>query len=48
MPASISIVVKPCDPDLLVEEIERLLHAADGVRTTSPASMAVEHRHNNG
>lgn len=39
------IVIKPCDPDLLVEEIERLLHSAD---STKPSSIAVEHDHNNG
>jgi two-component system, cell cycle response regulator DivK len=24
------VIVKPCDPDMLVEEIDRLLHLADG------------------
>jgi CheY-like chemotaxis protein len=38
------IVVKPCDPDLLVEEIERQLHAADGL-DTQPSGFAEEHRH---
>ena len=41
------IVVKPCDPDLLVEEIERQLHIAEGLNT-QPSHFAVEHRHENG
>lgn len=41
------IVVKPCDPDRLVEEIERLLHPADQVVMPS-ASVVVEHGHKNG
>jgi len=41
------IVVKPCDPDLLVEEIERLLQPVEPVN--SPAShLAVEQGPNNG
>jgi CheY-like chemotaxis protein len=36
------IVVKPCDPDLLVEEIERQLHAAD-VLDTQPSRSSEEH-----
>ena len=41
------IIVKPCDPDMLVEEIERLLQlAAD----TQPQLVhkTLEHGHNNG
>ncbi|HEY5759795.1 MAG TPA: response regulator, partial [Steroidobacter sp.] len=41
------IVVKPCDPDLLVEEIERQLEAADGP-DTQPSRLSVDHRHQNG
>jgi len=41
------IVVKPCDPDSLVEEIERQLHPADEL-DTQPSRFAVEHRHENG
>ena len=41
------IVVKPCDPDSLVEEIERQLHSADEL-DTQPSRFAVEHRHENG
>jgi two-component system cell cycle response regulator DivK len=41
------IVVKPCDPDLLVEEIERLLQPA-GRLATQHGSAAVEHGHKNG
>jgi CheY-like chemotaxis protein len=41
------IVVKPCDPDLLVEEIERQLHAAD-VLDTRPSRFTEEHHHQNG
>jgi len=41
------IVVKPCDPDLLVEEIERLLDSADHGES-QPIHMPVEHGHNNG
>jgi len=40
------IVVKPCDPDLLVEEIERQLHAAD-VPDGQPSRSSGEHRHQN-
>lgn len=39
------IVVKPCDPDLLVEEIERLL--TDDAEPQLVRKV-VEHRHNNG
>jgi len=41
------VVVKPCDPDLLVEEIERLLRMAE---TPEPQLVrkAMEHGHNNG
>jgi two-component system, cell cycle response regulator DivK len=41
------IVIKPCDPDFLVEEIERLLHATIGI-PDQPIHMPVEHGHNNG
>ncbi|HYE89100.1 MAG TPA: response regulator [Vicinamibacterales bacterium] len=41
------IVVKPCDPDALVAEIERLLRAADAAES-QPSNVAVEHRHDNG
>jgi len=41
------IVIKPCDPDLLVEEIERHLQAADEF-DTQPSHFAVEHGHENG
>ncbi len=41
------IVIKPCDPDVLVEEIERLLLSAARV-PGQPCHMAVEHGHNNG
>jgi two-component system cell cycle response regulator DivK len=41
------IVIKPCDPDALVEEIERLLLPADE-SPISQTSPAVEHGHDNG
>ncbi len=41
------IVIKPCDPDDLVEEIERLLHATEPV-SGEHVHVPVEHRHNNG
>jgi CheY-like chemotaxis protein len=41
------IVIKPCDPDALVEEIERLLLPADE-SPISHSSPAVEHGHDNG
>jgi len=41
------VVVKPCDPDRLVQEIERLLDASDEP-AIQPSSMIVEHGHNNG
>lgn len=41
------IVVKPCDPDELVGEIERLLHSAVRI-PRQPSHSAVEHGHNNG
>ena len=41
------IVIKPCDPDVLVEEIERLLHSADET-PDQPIHMPMEHGHNNG
>ena len=41
------IVVKPCDPDLLVEEIERQLLAVDEPDTQLDG-IAVEHGHKNG
>ena len=41
------IVVKPCDPDFLVEEIERQLLSADGP-DTQPSGSVEERRHQNG
>ena len=41
------IIVKPCDPDLLVEEIERLLQLAE-VATPQLFHNVVESRPNNG
>jgi two-component system cell cycle response regulator DivK len=41
------IVIKPCDPDHLVEEIERLLLASANL-SIEAASAAVEHGHDNG
>src|SRR6185436_10706122 len=41
------IVIKPCDPDLLVEEIERHLLAADEL-DTHPGHFVMEHGHENG
>ncbi len=41
------IVIKPCDPDLLVEEIERQLMAVDEADTQLD-HMHVEHSHKNG
>jgi CheY-like chemotaxis protein len=41
------IVVKPCDPDTLVEEIERLLPLTDEV-PSQPGNFIVEHGHKNG
>ncbi len=41
------IVVKPCDPDLLIEEIERLL-PADQDSGSHPIHNGVEHRYGNG
>jgi CheY-like chemotaxis protein len=41
------VVVKPCDPDVLVEEIERLLPSGHSLRF-EPFHLRVEHRHNNG
>lgn len=41
------IVVKPCDPDLLIEEIERLL-PADQDSNSNHIHSGVEHRHGNG
>lgn len=41
------IVVKPCDPDLLIEEIERLL-PADQDSGIHPIHNGVEHRYGNG
>ena len=41
-----AVVVKPCDPDMLVQEIERLLPAeVDGFQ---PSHSGVEVPHNNG
>ena len=41
------IVIKPCDPDVLVEEIERLLLSAAKI-PHQPCHVAMEHGHNNG
>ena len=41
------IVVKPCDPDLLGEEIERQLQAVDEP-DTQLSRFTMEHRHENG
>ena len=41
------IVIKPCDPDVLVEEIERLLLSAAEI-PGQPCHVAMEHGHNNG
>jgi len=41
------IVIKPCDPDLLVEEIERHLESADEP-DDHPSRFSMEHRHENG
>ena len=40
-----AVVVKPCDPDLLVQEIERLLSAS--AEAVQPDHLAVEPTHNN-
>ncbi|HWI19409.1 MAG TPA: response regulator [Vicinamibacterales bacterium] len=42
------IVIKPCDPDKLVEEIERLLQAAELTPVRQPINWGGEHRHRNG
>ncbi len=41
-----AVVVKPCDPDLLVQEVERLLAVA--VRHTQVGPTGVESTHENG
>lgn len=41
------VVVKPCDPEMLVEEIENLLHPADA-GASPPSQMAMEQAHENG
>lgn len=41
------IVIKPCDPDMLVEEIERLLIATEE-SSHQPSSFDMETRHENG
>jgi two-component system, cell cycle response regulator DivK len=41
------IVIKPCDPDALVEIIRRLLHSAQMI-PTELSHLVVEHGHNNG
>ena len=41
------IVIKPCDPDALVEEIERQLIAAEE-STIQPSHFGMEHGHKNG
>jgi CheY-like chemotaxis protein len=42
------IVIKPCDPDVLVEHIERLLEAAESESMHQPSPVVVERGHNNG
>jgi two-component system cell cycle response regulator DivK len=42
------IVVKPCDPDVLVEEIERLLPAELGPVLSQPINSGVALPHENG
>jgi len=42
-----SIIVKPCEPSVLVAEIERLL-AADRPQPDDPPTSTVEHRRHNG
>ena len=41
------IVIKPCDPDVLVEEIERLLLSTAKI-SSKPCHTAMEHGYNNG
>jgi CheY-like chemotaxis protein len=41
------IVIKPCDPDALIEEIERLLESSHNLPGQHSHS-SVEHGHNNG
>ena len=41
------ILIKPADPDRLVEEIDRLLTSAEAL-PFQPGNLAVEHGHNNG
>ena len=41
------IVIKPCDPDMLVEEIERLLESTEEV-AFQPDHWSMEQGHNNG
>jgi two-component system, cell cycle response regulator DivK len=41
------IVIKPCDPDLLVDEIERLLWLSDQA-ALQPSRVAVARAHKNG
>jgi CheY-like chemotaxis protein len=41
------VIVKPCDPDMLVEEIERLLRLAEDAQPQL-VHKTMEHGHNNG
>jgi len=41
------VVVKPCDPDMFVEEIERLL-LPDAAVVSQPSHLAMEPAHKNG
>lgn len=41
------IVVKPCDPDALIDMIRHLLHSAKAI-PNELSRVPVEHRHNNG
>ena len=42
-----AVVVKPCDPDMLVHEIERLLAASETSDEDQPGHSAGEQPHNN-
>ncbi len=42
-----AVVVKPCDPDMLVQEIERLLAARETTDETQPDHSGGEQPHNN-
>jgi two-component system, cell cycle response regulator DivK len=42
------IVIKPCDPDMLVEKIECLLQSAEETLDVQPSHLGVEFPHGNG